>query len=132
MDEHDLGTEPAGYPGKLRDLLGIWVEESDALPEGETNHFTWKGARHEAALLCDLLHPEGAEVLATYEEDFYAGMPVLTKKRYGAGTAYYVAVRSGDALFYEALIREICEKAGITPGWHRLRRRGSGLTCRTR
>lgn len=68
-----------GYPGKLRDLLGIWVEESDALPEGETNHFTWKGARHEAVLLCDLLHPEGAEVLATYEEDFYAGMPVLTK-----------------------------------------------------
>ena len=113
VDDHDM-VVTGGYPGKLRDLLGIWVEESDALPEGETNHFTWKGARHEAVLLCDLLHPEGAEVLATYEEDFYAGMPVLTKKRYGAGAAYYVAVRS-DALFYEALIREICEKAGITP-----------------
>ena len=97
VDEHDL-VVTGGYPGKLRDLLGIWVEESDALPEGETNHFTWKGARHEAVLLCDLLHPEGAEVLATYEEDFYAGMPVRS-----------------DALFYEALIREICEKAGITP-----------------
>lgn len=71
VDEHDL-VVTGGYPGKLRDLLGIWVEESDALPEGETNHFTWKGARHEAVLLCDLLHPEGAEVLATYEEDFYA------------------------------------------------------------
>ena len=113
VDDHDM-VVTGGYPGKLRDLLGIWVEESDALPEGETNHFTWKGARHEAVLLCDLLHLEGAEVLATYEEDFYAGMPVLTKKRYGAGAAYYVAVRS-DALFYEALIREICEKAGITP-----------------
>ena len=113
VDDHDL-VVTGGYPGKLRDLLGIWVEESDALPEGETNHFTWKGARHEAVLLCDLLHPEGAGVLATYEEDFYAGMPVLTKNRYGAGAAYYVAVRS-DALFYEALIREICEKAGITP-----------------
>lgn len=113
VDEHDL-VVTGGYPGKLRDLLGIWVEESDALPEGETNHFTWKGARHEAVLLCDLLHPEGAGVLATYEEDFYAGMPVLTKNRYGAGAAYYVAVRS-DASFYEALIREICEKAGITP-----------------
>ena len=113
VDDHDL-VVTGGYPGKLRDLLGIWVEESDALPEGETNHFTWKGARHEAVLLCDLLHPEGAGVLATYEEDFYAGMPVLTKNRYGAGAAYYVAVRS-DASFYEALIREICEKAGITP-----------------
>ena len=113
VDDHDM-VVTGGYPGKLRDLLGIWVEESDALPEGETNHFTWKGARHEAVLLCDLLHPEGAEVLATYEEDFYAGMPVLTKNRCGAGAAYYVAVRS-DASFYEALIREICEEAGITP-----------------
>ena len=72
VDEHDL-VVTGGYPGKLRDLLGIWVEESDALPEGETNHFTWKGARHEAVLLCDLLHLEGAEVLATYEEDFLCG-----------------------------------------------------------
>ena len=69
-------------------------------------------------------------MLATYE-DFYAGMPVLTKKRYGAGAAYYVAVRS-DALFYEALIREICEKAGITPVAQTPEGRGSGLTCGTR
>ena len=32
VDDHDLVTV-GGYPGKLRDILGIWVEEEDALPE---------------------------------------------------------------------------------------------------
>lgn len=113
VDEHDLVTT-GGYPGKLRDVLGIWVEESDALPEGAKNHFTWNGKVHEATLLCDLLHPEGAKVLSTYEEDFYAGMPVLTKHEYGDGSAYYVAVR-GDAGFYREFAAKICKEAKALP-----------------
>lgn len=113
VDEHDL-VVTGGYPGKLRELLGIWVEESDALPEGEQNHFTWEGERHDATLLCDLLHLEGAESLASYEEDFYAGMPVLTRNVYGKGQAYYVAARS-DAAFYRKLVAKIAKEAGITP-----------------
>jgi beta-galactosidase len=34
-DEHDL-VVPGGYPGKLRDLMGVWVEEIDALAPDET------------------------------------------------------------------------------------------------
>ena len=113
VDEHDL-VDVGGYPGRLRDILGIWVEESDALPEGHKNRFTWKGEAYEATLLCDLLHPEGAEVLASYEEDFYAGMPALTVNRMGQGKAYYVATR-GDKAFYAALIDEICRDCGIEP-----------------
>lgn len=113
VEEHDL-VVTGGYPGKLRELLGIWVEETDALPEGEKNHFTWEGKQHEATLLCDLLHSEGAEVLASYEEDFYAGMPVLTRNEYGKGAAYYVAARS-DAAFYREFAGKICSKAGIVP-----------------
>ncbi|MGN0141948.1 MAG: beta-galactosidase [Roseburia sp.] len=113
VDEHDLVTL-GGYPGKLRDILGIWVEESDALPEGMKNHFTWEGSRHEVTLLCDLLHTEGAETLAVYEEDFYAGMPVLTRNRFGAGSAYYVAVRS-DEDFYRTFVRNVCEECGVQP-----------------
>lgn len=111
VDESDLVTV-GGYPGKLRDILGIWVEESDALPEGTVNHFTWEGERHEAGLLCDLLHSEGAEVLATYEEDFYAGMPVLTRNKLGDGYAYYVAARL-DAAGYDKLLGKVCEENHI-------------------
>ena len=113
VNETDIVTT-GGYPGKLRDILGIWVEESDALPENAANHFTWNGQRYPATLLCDLLHSEGAEVLATYEEDFYAGMPVLTCNHFGAGKAYYVAARS-DGDFYSRFMVQICADHGVEP-----------------
>ena len=51
------------------------------------------GKEYKCNLLCDLMHPEGAEVLATYESDFYAGMPAVTKNIYGKGHVYYVATQ---------------------------------------
>jgi beta-galactosidase len=113
VDEHDLVTI-GGYPGRLRDILGVWVEESDALPEDRKNSFTWQGENHEAVVLCDLLHCEGAQMLAAYEDDFYAGMPALTKNTFGKGYAYYVATRS-DASFYQKFIREVCKEQGVVP-----------------
>lgn len=113
VDEHDLVTL-GGYPGRLRDILGIWVEEEDALPEGSENSFTYRGTTYPAALLCDLLHTENAEALCSYEKDFYAGMPVLTRNPFGDGCAYYVATRS-NADFYRNFIRDICKEAGIEP-----------------
>ncbi len=112
VDEHDLVTV-GGYPGKLRDILGVWVEESDALPEGKKNHFTWDGVTYEATLLCDLLHSEGAEVLATYDDDFYEGMPVITRNSFGSGKAYYVATR-GNKEFYDRLISTICGEVNVS------------------
>ncbi|MBP3475673.1 MAG: beta-galactosidase [Lachnospiraceae bacterium] len=113
VDDHDLVTV-GGYPGKLRDILGIWVEEEDALPEETKNSFTYGGVTYPAVLICDLLHTEGAEVLCSYEKDFYAGMPALTCNTFGKGKAYYVATRS-NAAFYSTFIRELCAQAGIEP-----------------
>lgn len=112
VDDHDLVTL-GGYPGKLRDILGIWVEESDALPEGEKNHFTWEGKQYDATLLCDLIHEEGAEALCSYEEDFYKGMPAITKNVYGKGSAYYVATRSNEE-FYSDFLKKVTKEAGVT------------------
>ncbi len=110
VDEHDLVTV-GGYPGKLRDILGVWVEESDALPEGKKNKCEWNGSEYDAELLCDLLHTEGAKTLATYTTDFYAGMPMLTENEFGNGKAYYVAARSNDE-FYAKLIGTVCDNVG--------------------
>lgn len=103
-----------GYPGKLRDIAGIWVEEEDALPFGTENSFTYKEVNYPARLLCDLSHPEGAEVLSVYDSDFYAGMPVLTVNQFGKGKVYYVATRSNQA-FYEEFLKNLCEEAEILP-----------------
>lgn len=112
VDEHDL-VQVGGYPGKLRDILGIWVEESDALPEDAKNSFSWNGASHDATLLCDLLHCEGARALSVYEEDFYKGMPALTENTFGKGKAYYVAT-SSDSEFYAEFVEKICKEKGIS------------------
>ncbi|MDY2996054.1 MAG: beta-galactosidase [Faecalimonas sp.] len=110
-DEHDL-IVTGGYPGKLRDIMGIWVEESDALPSGAENHFTYRGKAYPAKLLCDLSHLERAEALSVYEEDFYAQMPAITKNQFGDGRAYYVATRSNEE-FYQTLMADICEECGV-------------------
>ncbi|MGN0325844.1 MAG: beta-galactosidase [Lachnospiraceae bacterium] len=102
------------YPGRLRDILGIWVEESDALMQEEENHFIYHGKTYPARILCDLIRPEGAGVLSVYEEDFYQGTPMLTVNSFGAGKAYYVGV-SSDAGFYQAFVEELCRETGIEP-----------------
>ena len=73
-----------GYPGELRKLLGIWVEEIDALLPEQKNRIVLKETygdlqgEYGCGMLCDLLHSEGAEVIAEYGDDFYKGMPVVT------------------------------------------------------
>lgn len=113
VENHDL-VVTGGYPGRLKDILGIWVEESDALPEGEDNSFTYQGKRYPAGLLCDLLHLQGAEGISCYESDFYEGMPVLTRNSFGKGQAYYVAARSNGE-FYHDFLGNICKELGIHP-----------------
>lgn len=94
------------------DIIG--VEESDALPRDKRNHFMYGGVSCEASLLCDLMHLEGARELASYEEDFYAGTPVITENSFGAGKAYYVGTRSSQE-FYRMFMRERMEEKGISP-----------------
>ena len=116
VDEHDLVIQ-GGYPGKLRDILGIWVEESDALPlekTGAEHAFHYENEIYPAEILCDLLHLEGAESLGEYEDDFYAGMPAVTVNAFGKGKAYYVATRSSEE-FYGNLFDRIVKEQGIEP-----------------
>lgn len=104
-----------GYPGQYKELLGIWVEESDALPEDKTNSFIYAGEKHPAELICDLMHPdEGTESIASYDEDFYEGMPVITKRDFGNGHTYYIGTHS-DESFYRSLIHNLCIEQGIKP-----------------
>ncbi len=111
VNEHDL-VIPGGYPGNLRDILGIWVEEQDALPENESNRFFYENAEYPAEMLCDIMHLEGAESVSLYEEDFYRGTPVITKNQFGEGTAWYIGTRS-DRRFYHKLLTDIFRETGV-------------------
>jgi beta-galactosidase len=115
VDENDQVTL-GGYPGKLRDILGIWVEESDGLLPGMRNSFSYHGREYPAEIICDLIHTEHARRLddSGYGSDFYQSMPAVTKNSFGNGKAYYVGTASSDE-FYRTLCRDICSEAGITP-----------------
>ena len=117
VDENDLCLL-GGCPGLgLRQVLGIWDEEIDSLyPDDRNTVLPAEGNRlglvgpYEAREFCGLIHSEGAEVLASYGEDFYAGRPALTVHQYGQGRAYYIASRNDRrflADFYGALAGEL-------------------------
>ena len=104
-----------GFPaGKLKDVFGVWAEETDALPEGMKNSVIYKDKHYDVVHVCDLIHAQGAETLATYEMDFYKGMASLTENTYGNGKAYYAAFRNDDD-FRTDFCNDLMEKFHITP-----------------
>jgi beta-galactosidase len=108
VNENDL-CYLGGVPAEgLREVFGVWAEETDALHDGEVNVFSYGGSTYEARHICDLLHAESATVLGTFESDFYAGYPAVTRHAYGRGAAYYVAPR-GDDRFIDRFCGDLIE-----------------------
>lgn len=115
VDEHDLAFTN-GYPGPLSRVLGVWVEEIDALYADQSNTIVMMegSGSYTCGRIADLLHTTGAQVLATYASDFYAGMPVLTRNTFGKGTAYYLA-SDPEPAFLDRLYGELLDQSGIHP-----------------
>lgn len=118
VNENDL-CHLGGFPGPLRRTLGIWSEEIDSLHDHDENAVSFadgrlSGVEGEYAVkeLCDLIHSEGAETLAVYLDDFYAGRPAVTVNRLDAGRAYYIAARI-KGRFHERFYRAVAREAGV-------------------
>ncbi|RYX83112.1 beta-galactosidase [bacterium] len=113
-DENDL-CFLGGFPGPLREVLGLRVEETDTLHAHQSNsvrvtapELKFEGS-FEARDYCDLIHTETAHVLATYEKDFYAGRAAVTVNKFGEGRAFYIAARL-ESEFQEQLIAHLIEE----------------------
>lgn len=93
-----LLTHLGGLPGAgLQEVFGIWNEEIDSLYPEDRNRILSHGKHYEVRDYCELIHPTDCEILASYEDDFYAGRPAVTRHKYGNGTAIYIAARTEDA-----------------------------------
>ena len=112
VDKDDL-CYLGGFPGdKLKDVFGIWVEETDSLPEGMKNTVSFNGNEYDAINFCDILHANSAKILGEYKDDFYADSPAVTENTYGDGKAYYVAfANQGD--FFDDFCSQLIEKHNI-------------------
>jgi beta-galactosidase len=114
VDESD-NVRLGGYPGPLRKLSGVWAEEIDALAPGQVNALRFEdGEEAVCSLLCDILHPEGAEVLARYANNFYAGGPAVTRNVFGKGAVYYVGAQLEPRALSKVLAGAARE-AGVQP-----------------
>ena len=104
-----------GYPGPLRKMAGVWVEEIDALAPEQTNSIRFSdGTVGTCRLLCDLMHLEGAEALAEYTSNFYAGMPAVTRNAFGKGAVYYVGANLDQASLNKVMSALLAE-SGTAP-----------------
>ncbi|GAA2404627.1 beta-galactosidase [Streptomyces glaucosporus] len=110
VDENDhvwLG----GYPGPLRDLLGIRVEEFAPLDDGEGVALD-DGATGTLWTDRITLTDPAVEVLASYRTGDQAGRPAITRRRVGGGSAAYVSTRLGaDGL--TGVLARLLDAAGI-------------------
>ncbi len=115
VDENDT-LHPGAYPGALRDVLGLTVEEFDPLLPGETVSVrAADGASYTADLWSEAVVPgDGCEVLARFEGGRRSGGPALTRRAAGSGAAWYLATRlTGDDL--AAVVDLALADAGVTP-----------------
>lgn len=113
VDEFDR-VHLGGYPGPLRRLLGLRVEEWAPMAEGQTNriHSEHLLAGFEVSQWAEIIHPEGAEVLATFSHDYYAERPAVTVNRLGEGRAYYIGTQA-EPRFYTDLLGGIATEARL-------------------
>jgi len=104
-----------GYPGALRKLLGIHVEEFDPYTnEMHNTLITGDGQSYPCSIWGELIHLEGAQVVGHFGEDYYANEPALTVNTYGEGHAYYIATQCDETL-RNNLALLLCAEAKVLP-----------------
>jgi beta-galactosidase len=114
-----------GAPGALSEVLGIRSEELDACDNAmEFNGKIWK-----TLLFAEIIHPEGADVISTFKNEFYAGAPALTCNSYGLGKAYYMCA-AHDENFMNEFYGRLIKDAGVKTLYDRPLPKG--MTCRER
>ncbi|MFD3531210.1 beta-galactosidase [Streptomyces sp. NPDC058664] len=114
VDEHDA-VHPGAYPGALRDVLGLTVEEwSPLLDDRRVRIEGPDGASLTGDVWTEFVRPGGAETVWTYADGPAAGGPAVTRNRLGRGTAWYVSTRL-DAASLDAIVAAACEDAGVAP-----------------
>jgi len=101
-------------PGLLREVCGISYQQFtsiDNLPLKE-NTFDVEDADNYVSTWAELLVPEGAEVLASYDHPYWGKYAAITSHSYGKGTAIYLG-----SIPSTALLKEVChyglEKANL-------------------
>lgn len=109
VDEFD--AVPAGpFPGRLRDVLGLTIEEFQPLREGGRVAVTGGAA---GTVWTDEIVLEGAASVEHFIDGPAAGRPAITRNALGDGAAWYLSTRYEGATL-GAFIDDVLADAGLT------------------
>ncbi len=112
VDVHDH-IRLGGYPGAFRELLGVRTTEFLPLLEGQRVQVDGLGASRVAAdTWAEDLQLAGADAIATHVDGPAAGLPAVTRRQVGSGTAWYVATRL-DPTGTDRLVERLVAEAGV-------------------
>ncbi len=128
VNETDL-TFLGDTPFALTDVLGLRVEEMDALYPDEVNHTIYNNKQYTIRDICEICVPTTAVSLATYQDDFYRDRPVITRNQYQSGKAYYVAARVEQSLLDDFIASLTAELKLVEPAFSAL---PEGVICSKR
>lgn len=109
VNEFDL-TYLGGWPKELQETFGMKPIETDTYYPKDKNSVSYNGKFYEVVDYATVLELDTAEMLGSYEKDFYAGTPAVTKNYFGEGQAYYIGARMEPDFqrhFYGELIRKM-------------------------
>ncbi len=114
VDQSD-NVHLGGYPGPLRKLAGVWVEEIDALAPEQSNTLRFAdGTESTCQLLCDIIHLENAVSLTDYTSNFYTDSPAVTQNSFGQGSVYYVGTQL-EKNGLETILNQVVASSDIKP-----------------
>lgn len=97
-------------PGLLQELTGTDIRDFTFTSPNEDESFAlWGEERMETPVFNDILTPfAGTEVLARYDNSYYAGEAALTKKAFGKGRAIHLG-----CAFTRKNVRQLLDYAGV-------------------
>ena len=100
-------------PHILKNCMGVKYHQF-TFPKnvGLSGKIIGEDGKHEAKVFMELLIPDGAEVLASYDHYNWNEYAAATRNSYGKGTAVYLGCMT-DKSVLESLLCDILQKAGI-------------------
>ncbi|RPJ39847.1 MAG: beta-galactosidase [Planctomycetaceae bacterium] len=111
-DERNLCYERT-LPGLLSPALGITIEEYSTL--GADTSYKVSGD-YTAVQYVDWVTPQDAAPLAHYVDQWHMKpFAAVTRNSYGKGTGWYVGTVVKEDAFYDDLVHQLLEDAGIHP-----------------
>ncbi|MEP7054612.1 MAG: beta-galactosidase [Actinomycetota bacterium] len=103
---------PGPYPGALREVLGLWIDEFHPLRQDE--RVALDGGV-TGTVWSEAVNTESADVVRRFTDGPDAGGPALTRHRLGRGEAWYLATAL-DAAALRRVLAEVLDRGATTAG----------------